>query len=239
MKADVKDRTRGIGGSDIHHLFSLKPYGCARNLWYEKTGVEADYPFFGNNATKRGNKLEALVAEEYAEEKSMLLLERDDAFTYEDWAVGHIDRQIVPKIEPSGVLEIKVPGERMFRKIKKEGLPDSYILQFQHYLLLTRWAWGSFAIFWADGWELLTFDMEREEKIIYSISKAGRAFWEDIKNRNAPERLNASDKRCGKCSYRTTCQGQHLLDTAKEAGEQIPYNTSHQQALPQQYHPPT
>ena len=36
-------RRRGIGGSDWVDVLGIPPYGCARELWYEKTGTEPDY----------------------------------------------------------------------------------------------------------------------------------------------------------------------------------------------------
>ncbi len=232
LDISIQDRTKGIGGSDIHHLFSLKPYGCARKLWYEKRGIEPDYPFFGNKATERGSKLEAIVANEYREETGRELRISQKCYTYGGWATGHIDLKLTGGRDGSddseegspnpGVLEIKVPGMHMFRKIKREGLPGAYILQLQHYLMLTGWSWGSYAIFWADGWELLTFDVDKNDKLISEIVKAGTSFWNDVLGNNPPFRLKETDPRCGKCSYRTTCQGQHMLESAEESEKTEP-----------------
>ena len=61
----LKERLTGLGGSDIHHLFYEKPYGCSRKLWYEKTSQQPDYPVIASNIMKRGNKLEQLIRDEY------------------------------------------------------------------------------------------------------------------------------------------------------------------------------
>jgi putative phage-type endonuclease len=222
----IKDRTKGIGGSDMHHLFNLKPHGCARRLYYEKQGIEADYPFLGNNATERGNKLEDIAAKEYAEKTGRKLRKSYQCFRRGTWAAAHIDRKIIQNENGRGVLEIKVPGERMFNQIKYNGLPEAYILQLQHYLLVTGWEWGGYCIFWADGWKLLDFDVERNETLIKEISSAGIAFWQDVKNGNEPERLPDTDSRCGKCPWRVKCQGQHILDAVEDDREEIEYDES-------------
>lgn len=223
LKSSIKDRTQGIGGSDIHHLFGLKPYGCTRRLWYEKRGVKADYPFLGNNATKRGNRLEALVAEEYTEKTGRVLSSCNLAFKIGDCFVSHVDR-LIEADSGDGVLEIKVPGREMFHKIKQEGLSESHILQLQCYLMSTGHKWGAFVIFWADGWELLEFDVKRDDSIIDSIREKGIEFWTHyVQGSKQPERLVNTDKRCGDCPWRYKCQGQHLLDIVEEETEDIPF----------------
>lgn len=226
LEASIKDRTKGIGGSDVHHLFNLKPYGCSRLLWYEKMGIEADFPFLGNNATERGNRLEDIAAEEYTKKTERRIQKSFKCYTYSDWGRGHIDRLILKDKRGSGVLEIKVPGEHMFRKIKREGLPESYILQLQYYLLLTGCNWGSYCIFWADGWELLSFDMERNIQLIDVIMAKAVSFWNSVKNQTTPDRLDSTDSRCGKCSYRTTCQGRLILETIQDDSEELEYDES-------------
>ena len=220
LTKEQKDlRTKGVGGSDIHHLFSLPPYGCARKLWYDQKEQVPDYPFYGNFATERGSKLEDLVVKEYQEKTGNIVSKDKTFFTHPAYPIliGNIDATLV-KIESKrgiGVLECKCPGLQMFKKIKREGLPESYILQMQHYLLVTGRKFGDFAILNAELWDLIWFEVLEDKDIQEKIKNECVSFWGLVEGEAGPERLKASDKRCISCPYRTSCQGEELLKALK------------------------
>ena len=146
----VLDRQTGIGGSDIHHVFNLEPYGCARQLAYEKRGQQPDHPFHGNKATERGETLEDFGAQIYAEETGRQirrvagglsgLARRDREFPF---MLVHADREIVNDPRGPGLLSVKIPGREMYHRIKYEGLPWAYTLQLQYEMAIWNRAWGS------------------------------------------------------------------------------------------------
>ena len=40
----LKERRKGLGGSDVHNLFPDESrYGCPLRLWFDKTDIEPDY----------------------------------------------------------------------------------------------------------------------------------------------------------------------------------------------------
>lgn len=218
-------RTGFIGGSDLSDLFSLQPYGCERKLWYEKTGVEADYPFHGNVHTKRGHFFEPIAAQMYEAETLrpvMAIPEGADVPRHPKYPFigGHPDRYLPSE---NGILEIKVPGERAFRTIKREGLPESYILQLQHYLLLSGADMGSFAVLWADGVDLKYFDVTPDQGLQDHIIEGCAKFWETLeKHPDDVSRLDPGDRRCQTCPWRTRCQGAKLIDLGEGDPGEIP-----------------
>lgn len=231
----LADRLSGIGGSDIHHVFNLEPYGCARQLVYEKRGHAPDHPFHGNNATERGTRLEDFAAEIYAEQTGRQIRrvaggltgagKRDPEFPF---MVCHSDREICNDPRGPGLLSVKVPGREMFHKIKYEGLPHSYTLQLQYEMALWGRSWGSYAIFWPDGWQLLPpFDVDRDNALVAEIAEGVKRLWALIdSDEPLPERLEANDRRCGRCPFRTTCQGDLMLAGAKDTQAEVPYDPS-------------
>lgn len=233
----IAEHNTGIGGSQVHHVFSLAPHGCARSLVYQKRDIQPDHPFHGNNATERGLKLEDFAADIYAEQTGRTIrrvpgslqgvARRDRVFPF---ILCRSDREIVNDQRGPGVLSIKVLGRESFQKIKYEGLSPAYTLQLQEELGVWDRTWGSFAIFWADGWELLWFDVERDAELVEQIYTGIRNVWEVIQDLEAslPDRLDAKDPRCGRCPFRTTCQGQALLKLMGkgEEGIEIPYDPS-------------
>ena len=225
----LKERLTGLGGSDIHHLFYEKPYGCSRKLWYEKTSQQPDYPVIASNIMKRGNKLEQLIRDEYVlrTERKIRRVNRMITNNTHPWAMAHLDAEIVAFDDrKTGILECKSVGRPMYYKIRDEGIPTSWIWQMQHYLLTTNRSWGSYAVLWADNWEFVHFDVERDADLQQSIIEAGTNFWRMVENGPAPERLEAKDKRCSNCEFRNTCQGEKLMELAQGNSEDIPFDTS-------------
>lgn len=211
----LAERRTGIGGSDVHHLFSLKPYGCRRRLLMDKRGIPEDYPTLTSKAMERGIRLEAIAAEVYSEQTGRktrrMSVRRNKEHPF---FLVHIDREIfkISGKPGTGNLEIKVPGQYPFHKIKSQGIDEAYQLQIQHSFLVTGRRWGEFAIFWADGWELLTWETEPDPDILAEIVSSGVSFWKEVENGPFPDRLPVDDRRCRTCPYRYTCQGTELMD---------------------------
>lgn len=213
----LSTRKTGIGGSDIHHVFSEAPWGCARRLWFDKRDVPPDYPQEETAAMLRGTRLEGIVADLYAERTGRVVATTDGAIVHPEhpWARVNIDREIEPQNGSGpGVLEIKTHAYWPFKKVQKEGLAAAHILQLQHALLVTGYQWGAFAILHPDSWTLLSFDVQRDDALVASIVDAGARFWHQVEHGPMPEALPEIDSRCKGCPWRRTCRGGELLKAA-------------------------
>lgn len=216
------ERRSYIGGSDIHHILNEKPYGCARRLWYEKRGIDPDYPIEETGAMRRGTLLEAIVAREVAQRRGWKIRRRGEVTAEGGRLRAHIDRHIVAHDSRGpGVLEVKTVGQWMYRRIVDEGLPSRFILQLQWYLCLTGWKWGAVAVCEVEGWQIDVLEFERDEQIISSITAAAQDFLRLTENGPAPDALDPRDSRCARCPWRTTCQGEALLKAVKGADGEI------------------
>jgi putative phage-type endonuclease len=208
----LAERKSGVGGSDIAAVFSLPPYGCARRLWYDKRDVPADNEQDVTGPMIRGTKLEAIIAEEYAEKTGRTLKENGLA-RHEKYPelIVHIDREIDDPARPTtGVLECKTANRELFFRMKREGLLEGYILQIQHGMLVTGAAWGSFAVLWADGWQLLHWDVEADAALQQQIIDGCTNFWHLVQDGPAPDRLEIDDGRCRRCPYQHGCWGEEM-----------------------------
>lgn len=217
------ERRMGIGGSDVHHVFSLAPFGCARRLFFEKKGpvlAPPDYPVGYSPAMERGKALESVAVKEYRKligPDIKVFNEKESRGTYKRrfsdeqgyFMRGEIDRKLWDEDgKRFGVLEIKVSGRDAYYKYKEEGLPEAYILQMQHYLLITNFYWGEFYIFCPDQWEGERFKVQPDEKLQKVIIEAECDFWyNNVMLGVEPDRLELGEehKRCSKCLWRVTC----------------------------------
>ena len=225
----LRERKAGLGGSDIHHLFNSRPYGCARKLWYDKTDQEPDYPVVQSNIMTRGHKLEQLIRDEYVEATGRKIRRVNRMLVNKEhtWAMCHLDAEILTFDDRgTGVLECKSVGKQMYYKIQEEGIPEYWIWQIQHYLMTTGRKWGSYAILWADSWEFSYFDVDADPVLWDQIKEAGDRLWRMVNNGPAPERLDIKDKRCTLCEFRNTCQGSKLMALVPEEVENAEYDDS-------------
>ncbi|MEN6320717.1 MAG: YqaJ viral recombinase family protein [Syntrophaceae bacterium] len=204
---DIKDRQSFLGGSDIASVFNIG-YGCARRLWYEKTGVEPDYPK-DTFHLRRGNILEPVAAMLYAQETGKKIRKRNLRLIDEErpYLTALLDREVVKDERGPGVLEIKCPGLRGYLDVKRKGAMDDYVLQLQMYMWLRKANFGAFCFFSAELAEIFHFEVLPDEELIAKVLEGAAAFWQLVQNRTIPDKLDKKDKRCLKCTHGTTCQG--------------------------------
>lgn len=223
------ERKKGIGGSDLHHVFNEPPYGCSRKLWYDKTSQEPDYPIVGKDIFDRGHRLEPIVVDLYREKYEDKNLGTMDPYhnpKYK-WAIGNVDRGIFSADGKDllAIFEAKTVGREVYFKFIKEGISTGYILQLQYYMWLANVRRGAYGILWADGWKFIDFEVERDDELIATIISACERFWKQVENGPPPDRLELKDKRCQGCEFRHTCQGTALIASVSEEGEEVPVMT--------------
>lgn len=221
------DRSTGIGGSDCHHLFSLEPYGCARRMAYEKSKTPADYPDPEAAVMRRGHALEPLVIklirDSFADHEMRITQPNIREYRNPDYLYCHPDAIVDTLGGETELWEAKTVGFWQWKRLREsQVLPDAYMLQVQHSLLVTGLRVARFGVLWADGWQFESFPVEANAEIQESIKYYGREFWENLKAGHLPARLDPEDPRCQRCPWRTTCQGKALLDKVGKAEKGLP-----------------
>jgi putative phage-type endonuclease len=177
----LEARKRGIGGSDASAVIGCNPYRTAGEVYELKLGLrEPDLP---NAAMKRGVYLEPIARRLYRELTGRRIgrLPQVEHPSY-PFMLCNVDGSIHANRrrnghEGAGVLELKCPGVWSFAKIKREGLPLNYIAQMQHNLSVTGFSWGSFALFNADLWELIHFDVVADLELQHALIIKEQQFW--------------------------------------------------------------
>lgn len=174
-------RQTGLGGSDAAVVLGVSPYKTLHELWLEKTG-QGPPQSEPTPAMIRGTYLEPVAADLYVERTGRKVRKQPMRRHPEyEWMIGNVDRQILAgtaDVRSPGVLEVKCPGLRVMANVKAHGLPDYMVLQLMWYLAVTGYSWGSFALFNAEQWNLLYFDLERDDTLIAAMIERAREFWE-------------------------------------------------------------
>lgn len=187
----VKERQKYLGASDLAAILGVDEYKTPLDVYNEKLGLVP--PFEGNKQTERGEKLESIAAQEYTEQTGRKVHRRSTELIHPKYEFirGHMDRRVVGEKRP---VEIKCPSRGMFYKLKREGLPNSWIVQMQAYLGLDGSPVGDFAPFCADAWELVPFEVQADPELFEKIEHAAVFFWEEYVMKRTPPPAIAADK---------------------------------------------
>lgn len=185
----LKQRSKGIGGSDAGAIMGLNPYKSRWTLWAEKTGMlPSDVP--DNEAMRTGRDLEQYVAERFTEETGLKVKKSSFSFQSKDYPfmLANIDRMVVG--ENAG-LECKTVNALSHTDFEGGDIQPSYYAQCAHYMAVTG----------ADHWYIAIlklgkgfywFRIDRDEEEIKSLIEAEQAFWELVKTGTAPA-VDSSD----------------------------------------------
>lgn len=203
------DRTSGIGGSDVAGIFSIKPYGCCRKVWLEKKKQEPDYEPQDNFNLRRGTLFEEVAANLYEKETGRNVRKPNRGFRSREFPfmIGHIDRLIIDPKQGTAPMEIKNPGVSNFMKIKREGIPDEYVLQLNHYMIVKGADWGTVCVFSPEMADIIHKDYEKNSVLVKEIVRGEKEFWDSLATNEIPPVLGVEDKRCGRCKFKTFCYG--------------------------------
>lgn len=226
-EAWLAERKLGIGGSDVASVFNTE-YGCRLRLWRDKRNETPDFPSEENDVMQIGNLLEDFFARKYGNvtRSNVVARKRPAVHKKYPWMRVNVDRMIHLDINGQdkgkpGVLEIKSVGRGQFYKIKREGLPEAYLLQEQHAMEVTGTNWGAFAIGCRDNGALEHFRVEKDTTLTEVIIAEEASFWKQVETGDMPARLDPSDSRCQRCEYRRSCQGDALLEAMPERNGEI------------------
>lgn len=225
----LAERRTGIGGSDAAAILGLNPYKTPLEVWMQKTGEGREIEV--TPAMERGIHLEPVAADLYTK-KTGRRIRRQPLKRHpdHDFILGNVDRQILTgsgegefKVDSTGVLEIKCPGLHVFAQVKSHGLPEYMTIQLLHYLGVYGYDWGSFALFNAERWELIWFDLEADPDLIQTIIDREVEFWTQwvvpkIKPgiEPTPEDLNIPEVE-GELTIRDTDEWIELAENMREA----------------------
>ena len=229
-----ESRLHVIGGSDIGAIMGLSKYGCALRVWNQKRGVKASRPFWGNVHTERGNVLEPIAAQLFAEKYSVKLRkaipkahrlypELRPQSDYEFVSTAGITCQFISDkggleapivLDDSwgpGILSIKCPSLPVLKKVQYGGLDEDYIMQLMYELACWNRKWGSYCFFNAEEWRIVRFDVKYDETLGNAACEYALNFMRQVENGPAPDRLPPDSRACTRCEFQPTCQNDELL----------------------------
>ena len=208
----MEARTSFIGGSDVAALFGLSPWVTPYELYQRKTGTAAANP--SSERMEWGLRLEEPIAAA-TQERTQWDLHSPDPSVIPHPSIRGMAGTPDRLINGDGVLEIKTV-DRLYYKNWKDGEPPlHYQLQLQHYLACSGRDWGAFAVL-VGGNELAIKRIERHDGAIKRIEEAVEAFWNNVKEGNAPAPDPTMDHAAIQNMVFATTQTQDVVDLTKD-----------------------
>lgn len=180
----LEERQRGLGGSDIAAILGVSPYKTAVSVYVEKTSPIKDEP--PNAVQQRGIDMEPVVAAWYERETGNIVRTPDKPFMVHlahPFLVAHPDRFAEdPKTGAQTGLECKTSHPMAAKDFGENGtdqVPHGYILQCQHYMLVTGYDRWDLAV-WIGLDDHRWYTINRNEKLINLIIREAGRFWSDF-----------------------------------------------------------
>lgn len=184
-EAWIEARKRGIGGSDAAAVCGLDPCRSPMAVWLEKTEqVECEE---AGEAAHWGTKIEALVADEFAEQTGFRVQRRNAILQHpvRPWMLANVDRLVRDDTGAWGVLEIKSTSAWHRDDWTEDRIPERVSLQVAHYLAVTGCAFGFVAVL-IGGQQYRHYRVERDEDLIRSLIGIEGRFWSLVESRTPP-----------------------------------------------------
>ncbi|WP_240335242.1 YqaJ viral recombinase family protein [Paraliobacillus sediminis] len=182
-------RTKGIGGSDASIILGLNKYKTSFELWLEKTGQSLLEDSAGE-AAYFGNLLEDVVAKEFEVRTGKKVRSRNAILKHPEhqFILGNIDRKVVGE---NALLECKTASVYLKDQWESEEIPESYLVQIQHYLGITGYQKAYIAVL-IGGQRFVWKEVERDDELIKMIFDAEIHFWRHHVLGNIPPALDGS-----------------------------------------------
>ena len=184
----LKQRSKGLGGSDAGAVVGLNPYKSAYTLWAEKTGQISNV-VEENEAIRLGNDLEDYVAKRFAERENKKIKRSSYCYQSKEFPFmrANVDRLIVGE---NSALECKTANPFKDGDYSNDIIPPSYYCQCLHYMAVCGFdrMYLAVLVFQKDFYTyVIDRGNEAVEADIRALIKAESEFWKLVENGTAPD----------------------------------------------------
>lgn len=179
----LRERKKGIGGSDVGAILGVNKWKTAFQVYLEKTEEITDINE-QNESAYWGDQFEEVVAREFSKRTGKKVRRDTRHFEHPQYKfmVANIDRRIVGE---NAILECKTANQYLSKEWENDEIPASYLLQVQHYLAVTRADKGYIAVL-IGGQKFIWKEIDRDEELINMIIEAEKEFWKLVEDRTPP-----------------------------------------------------
>lgn len=179
----LKERQCGIGGSDVGAILGVNKYKTPFEVYLEKTEPITEVTEQSESAYW-GDQFEEVVAKEFEKRTGKKVRRDRKHYKHKDYPfmVANIDRRVVGE---NAILECKTANQYLASEWQDDEIPASYLLQVQHYLVVTGAKVGYIAVL-IGGQKFIWKEVQRDEELIEIIIEAEKNFWKMVQDKTPP-----------------------------------------------------
>lgn len=183
-------RKLGIGGSDVGAICGLNKYKSPIAVYLDKIG-ELPNNDEQSEAAYWGNVLEEIVAREFQIRTGKKVRHRNAMLKHTEypWMLANLDRVVVGE---KAILECKTTSAYMDQEWKDDKVPESYILQCQHYMAVTGFSKCYIAAL-IGGNKFVWKEIKRDEELISYLIAIEKDFWINHIEKKIPPSIDGSE----------------------------------------------
>ena len=175
-------RKKGIGGSDVAAALGMSPYRTARDLYYDKIGVEPVIDKEDKSITfEIGHLLEDVVAQIFSKKTGFVVYQDPAMYQHPlyPFLLADVDRFIELPDGKRGILECKTSHFDMQFLWANGAVPRHYESQVKHYMSVLNIDVAYIACLFSNSendfvWRKIERDYDEEESTILQL----QYFWE-------------------------------------------------------------
>ena len=187
-------RRRGIGGSDVGAICGISKYKSPIDVYLDKIGQSEETE--QSEAAYWGNTLEELVSQEFTKRTGKKVRRRNAMFQSSEYPfmLANIDRELIGE---KAFLECKTVSVYGAADWEDDKIPDSYMLQVQHYLaVLGEYYTKCYIAVIIGGQRFVWKEIKRDQELIDYIIDIEKDFWYKVENKILPsvDGTEASEK---------------------------------------------
>lgn len=183
----LKERKKGIGGSDISVIMGVNKWRSKLDLYLDKTSDTTNE--IDSEIVYWGNVLEPVVANEFMKRTGKAVVESHEIHRHKDYDFfcATVDRLL---IDEDAILECKTTSVFNDRLWQDEQIPDSYILQCQWYMYVLDKPKAYIACL-IGGQKFVWKEILRNEDLIRMMKEKAFEFWTEHVLKEIPPEDNA------------------------------------------------
>lgn len=185
----LEERRKGIGGSDVAAIMGMSPWKTPYQVYQEKRREVQDWS--GNEATDWGKRMEPAIRQWYSDTTGRAVRLPEGILVHNKYPFmlatldGFTDDRRVVEIKtarsPKGWGD---PGTN--------EIPDYYLLQVQHYLVVTGFEVCDVPVS-IGGASPELYEVPEDQELQEMIIDACASFWVRVQNENPPDPVTYSD----------------------------------------------
>lgn len=196
----VKERRNGVGGSDVAAIMGFSPWKTPYRVYQEKRGeVEA---WEGNAITDWGHRMEPIIRQWYSDKTGRCVRVPEDIIYHGKYP--HMLASLDGFTDDPRGVEVKTARNgRDWGEPGTNQIPAYYMLQVQHYMIVTGFEVFDVPVSIGGGSPEL-YEVPADKELQEMIIEAEAAFWQRVVDGNPPEPTTYADavQRFGKAGAR-------------------------------------